>query len=458
MNRLVRGSIMVVTAALAWACSTNLGENGDQTDHLVASPSVLLVNNTDSQTVDVEALNPQGQQLAASFSISSPGTGIVVRQDTSFLPISGGHVTTRARFVVRATSTTTFANTSFTVSANGHTITVPVKIVPANLDIVLSNPAPVLGDTVTLTAPIGLHFTSATTIVFGTGVTALTALITGLNADSTQISFLLPPNINTQVATVSNVIVDYLPGQLFTIATTGTASTPTVDSLQATINDATPNIGDTLTMTLAAPYKLITGTVVSLGGKPVIEISRSADSSSLTFVPYPGASGVTAFTVSGLAPQPLPNLPTTATVDLPTNFPGTASVATAPTIVMPATGLSEMFVDAGVFSAGEDICDNTLGGPCRIYKFTLAAPQTLSFSVTWQGTTDLGLYFSSTGTNLVVTTGCDSKGATVTGQPETCTGNFPAGTFYMVNDSFAPFYAAPNNVDPSFVKIVITSP
>jgi hypothetical protein len=93
-----------------------------------------------------------------------------------------------------------------------------------------------------------------------------------------------------------------------------------------------------------------------------------------------------------------------------------------------------------------------------IYQFTLPAPRTLTFTVTWSNTTDLGLYFSTDGSNVVVTTGCDSKGATATGQPETCTGNFPAGTFYMVNDSFHPFYAAPNNVPPTFEKIVVTSP
>jgi hypothetical protein len=106
MNRLVRGSIMFVAAAGAWACKTNLGENGDTTDHLVATPSVVLVANTDSQAVDVEALNPQGEQLAADFVASNVGAGIIVRQDTSFLPVPGGQSPVRARFVVRAVDPT----------------------------------------------------------------------------------------------------------------------------------------------------------------------------------------------------------------------------------------------------------------------------------------------------------------------------------------------------------------
>jgi hypothetical protein len=456
MNRLVRGSIMFVAAAGAWACKTNLGENGDTTDHLVATPSVVLVANTDSQAVDVEALNPQGEQLAADFVASNVGAGIIVRQDTSFLPVPGGHSPVRARFVVRAVDPTTFVSTSFTVTANGQSITIPVSITPANLAITFSNPAPALGDTVTLTAPANVRFTAATTITFGTGVTALNALIIGISTDSTVITFLLPPNINNQVATVTGVVVTYLPGQVFTLQTTGVAQTPAVDSLPATITSATPSIGDTLTLTFAAPYKLVTGTVITLGGKPVIELSRSADSSSVTFIPYPGASGVTAFVATGLAPQPLPGLPTTATVDLPPELPGTGTIATAPTIPIPASGLTTTIVDGGAFVGGENICDNILGGPCRIYTFTLAAPKTLTFTETWEGLTDMGIYFTTTGSNIVVTTACDSKGATA-GQPETCTGTFPAGTYYLVNDSFAPFYAAPQNVDPTYVRIDIST-
>ena len=459
MNRLVRGSVILAAVAMVGACGGLDTDGIDQTAELVADPSVVFVANTDSQAVFVEALNDLGQQLEGNFTVTTVGAGLVVNEDTAFAPRPGvGELPTRVRYFVRAVDPTTFVNTSFTITANGQSITIPVLITPANLNITFSNPTPVLGETVTLTAPANMRFTPASTITFGTGTTALTALVTGLSADSTQISFLLPPNINDQTGTVTNVVVTYLPGQLFTLTTTGTATTPTVAAIPSTVSDATPNINDSVTVTLSAPYKFITGSTITFGGKPAIIVSISADSSTARFIPYPGAAGATSLILAGLGPQPLPALPTSATLTMATELPGTDALATSPFIPVPSvSGQTVTIVDAGPFATGPAICSGTLGGPCRIYRFTVAAPTTLTFTATWQGTTDLGIYFSTTGTNVVVTTGCDSKGAAAAGQPETCTGTFAAGTYYLVNDSFAPFYAAPNNVDPTYVRIDITA-
>jgi hypothetical protein len=459
MNRLVRGSVILAAAAVSWACGGLDTDGIDETVELVADPGVVYVANTDSQAVFVEALNNLGQQLEGDFTVTNVGPGINVNYDTTFAPRPDvENLPTRVRYFVRASDPTSFVNSSFEVTANGVSVTIPVRITPANLTLDFSNPNPVLGETVTLTAPANLRFTPASTIVFGTGTTALSALVTGLSADSTQISFLLPPNINAQVAAVTNIVVTYLPGQLFTLNTTGVATTPVVDSLPATISDPTPNIGDTLTVTVSAPYKFITGSTVAFGGKPAIILSVSGDSSSATFIPYPGASGATSLVLGGLGPQPLPALPTTATMTMATELPGTDAIATAPVITIPAAGLTTTIVDAGAFSAGPPVCTNSLGGPCRVYQFTVGASTTLTFNMTWEPGTDLGLYFSTTGSNLVVTFGCDAKGVAGTppGQPETCTGTFAAGTYYMVNDSFSPFYNAPNNVDPTYVRIDIT--
>ena len=70
--------------------------------------------------------------------------------------------------------------------------------------------------------------------------------------------------------------------------------------------------------------------------------------------------------------------------------------------------------------------------------------------------TDLGIYTydaaQSLDTSLLV---CDGLGAGSGGQPETCSKAMPAGTYYIVVDSFSPFYAPPNNVDPTDFKLVI---
>jgi hypothetical protein len=46
MNRLVRGSIMFVAAAGSWRARRTLVKTRDVDDHLVATPSVVLVANT----------------------------------------------------------------------------------------------------------------------------------------------------------------------------------------------------------------------------------------------------------------------------------------------------------------------------------------------------------------------------------------------------------------------------
>jgi hypothetical protein len=354
MNRLVRGSIMFVAAAGAWACKTNLGENADVTDHLVATPSVVLVANTDSQSVDVEALNPQGEQLAGNFTITDPGVGITVRQDTAFLPVPGGHSPVRVRYVVRAETPSTFTSSSFTISANGKSVTVPVAITPANFPATFSTLTPAFGDTVVITAPAPLTFSSASTLAVGTVV------------------------------------------------------------------------------------------------MPIVSIA--ADSSSIAFIAIPGLTGVV--TATGLT---LPYLQSTLTLDTPDQLAppavnGTDDFATAPTLQTPTTGQTITYVDQGNF-APNATCTGDLGGPCLIYALDKGAGD-IQVTLSWNSGTDLGVYFYDAGQNFIGALGCDNGGAG--GAPETCTLNVPAGTVYFLVDTFAEFYPAPANVNPTWIRLDLT--
>jgi hypothetical protein len=150
-----------------------------------------------------------------------------VRQDTSFLPVPGGHSAVRARFVVRAADPTTVVSTDFTVSANGSPSSFPVKIIPANLAIAFSNPAPALGDTVTLTAPANCQ-------VLRRAPPSRSGWSHGdhggyYRALGRQLHDLLPAAAGYQCGdcAVTGVVVTYLPGQTFTLNTTGALTTPT---------------------------------------------------------------------------------------------------------------------------------------------------------------------------------------------------------------------------------------
>jgi hypothetical protein len=358
MNRLVRGLITVVAAGAGWACGTDLGKDADKTVSLSATPSVVFVANTDSQTVDIEALNADGQQLAADFQLTNVGAGITVRLDSTFQPIPGGTNPTRARYIVRAATPATFASASFTVSANGQSVTVPVSITPANLPATFSNVAPNPNDTITITAPAPLTFASGTTITFGT----LPAQIVSISADSSSITFVPVPS-SSGVATVTDLRLPYLSSSL------------------------TLNTTDQISVL--------------------------------------GLTGTDDFT------------------------------AAAPVIPLPGTGETVMFLDAGAFNSNAT-CLNDIGGPCRIYQFTVTGGD-FDFSASWQGTTDLGFYiYDASDVAGGFIDGCDGLGAGGTGQPEACTFSLPPGTYYIANDTFSAFYAAPNNVDPTFTRLDLT--
>lgn len=233
-------------------------------------------------------------------------------------------------------------------------------------------------------------------------------------------------------------------------------------SVPVTYSNASPNPGDTVTLSVAAPFKLRPSVTITTGTDPVHVVSFAADSSSISFVPTPRTASAPV-EVNGVVLTFLPsvslNLPAETNLNL-TGYAGTDDNTTAPTLTIPATGATSFIRDIGDFAANAT-CTGGLGGPCRIYKIVLAAPTNFSVSTTWEGSTDLGIYFFNAAfTGLVATTtgaaGCDAHGSGATGQPEACSLTLAAGTYYLVVDTFSPFYAAPDNVDPVYFDMTIT--
>src|SRR5262249_44618660 len=132
------------------------------------------------------------------------------------------------------------------------------------------------------------------------------------------------------------------------------------------------------------------------------------------------------------------SLPSTTDFNVPSGLTGTDALATAPSLTIPAAGSSTLFIDSGEMQAVSE-CDDDNGAPCRAYKLTLATARTFFIKATWQGTTDLGLYwYNSAGTLLGGA--CDGKGNGGGGQPESCTKTLGPGTFYLTVVDFGAFY------------------
>jgi hypothetical protein len=223
-------------------------------------------------------------------------------------------------------------------------------------------------------------------------------------------------------------------------------------------SNPTPAPNEVVTMT-ATGFKFSpdSAKVTFAAGGDAVIVGVAADSSSVSFLPVPGSSG--AVTVGGAALSFLPSVPLpitfTPTFTAPPPFAGTDAPATAPAVVIPASGQTDTIFDAGSFGAA--VCGGNTGFPCQLYKFTLPAATVLHATLTYPGEADMGLYvMNSTGT---VETGeaCDGHGRGDGNQPETCDLTLAAGTYIAGVINFGPAYAEldPN---PPWFMIILTAP
>jgi hypothetical protein len=223
MKRSMCGIIALAALTGLWSC------NGDPTGNfregakqVVPDPSSVFVDQGASKFVTVEAVDDQGNQLAADFQAQNIGAGITVVKDTTFLSTTiGTHLETSARFIVTGVGP---GSTSFDVAAAGLTTTIPVRVIPTSFAATFSNPTPATNEEVTITLPAGYKFAAGAgaTTDQGPGVTR------SFSVDSTAIVVVLPPGATT--VALDSVKADFLPGVtlagLPTDATIAVAATP----------------------------------------------------------------------------------------------------------------------------------------------------------------------------------------------------------------------------------------
>jgi Bacterial pre-peptidase C-terminal domain len=341
------------------------------------------------------------------------------------------------------------ASNSFTLSAG--TVTTPVR------PVLVTTPggSVATGSTVTVTASGRYRFSpTATTITIPSSIPGINAgaTVLSVSADSLTLNYSIGPNVDDESATIGGLRLSGATGLgAFALATDKTFTTPTLIQFPATLTDSTPSPGQAVTMRPGAGFKFTPTSAVQLGPTFSNALLVNQDSTQITFVPIP-AIGRFKPVVTNVIATATPSVRFTLPGAVYLNSPHEAAndPATAPFITIPTTGNTLVFKDYGgnaFFDAGP--CVDDLGGPCRWYRFTLPAAASFQVSATWQGTTDLGIYFYDSGLNLISPFGCDSKGAGATGQPEVCTVTKPAGTYYLVVDTFSAFYASPNNVNPT---------
>lgn len=492
-KHMVQRSITFLALTGILGCTGNpTGDLANGPDHLQATPSALYVGNGTVTAVIVTSLDDQDDQVADNFTLNPAdiGPNITVELDTLYSRVRNANGVlvpdpnaTRVRYTV---TTTVYGESQFTVRAGSRSVTIPVRTLPVTLTGANSDLTPTNGDTVTITAPAGLSFSpTASTVVFGTvttflvsrsateirfvaqpgsagpatvsnvsldyapaaglftvptaeqffvdGFPLLTASVTGLraigdsvtitipapfkwgrgttvalasavvsaggalstpvvSADSSSVRFQIGPNA-TDTLRITNLRINGTTLTGFQLKAQAATTTPAVTDFVATFSNATPTANDSVTLTAGSAFRFLpTATVTQADGTPFI-ISRSADSSQIRFVP---ARGTVAgpVTVGGVVFATLRSvsltLPSSTTITPPSPRAGTGSVATAPTIALPAVGATTVIYDGGSFG-GSNAVSGGVGN--RFYKITVPASTSVTVNLAWTNTADIDILY-----------------------------------------------------------------
>ena len=246
MNRLTSGMVSLCALLLAVGCS------GDPTealrggaDRLVASPSSVFLELGETKSVDVGAVDAQGNQLDLDYQVTATQGGITVKRDSSFrgefLNDSTFTVPPTAqqfRFTVTASA---YGPGSFTVNAGGKDVTVPVQVIAQNaIAATFSNAAPALTEVVTLTAPAGVTFAQTSTVTFGT----VPAFVQSVAPDGSSINFLAPPNVTDGAATITEVSSSATPGLTYTPTTVDRLTSASVPTFPGSFSNTAPAVNE----------------------------------------------------------------------------------------------------------------------------------------------------------------------------------------------------------------------
>jgi len=376
MNRFRSGMVPLFALLVLVGCSSEPTEDlrGGPTE-LVATPTQLFIELGGTKTVEVGAVDAQGNPIDLAYEVTATGAGISVSRDLSFLPIFVNDSTLRApavgprfRFIVEGTG---YAATSFTVSAGDLDIEIPVQVIPQlGLAATFDDDTVDLGQVVTLTAPAGVTFAETATLTIGVDTVFI------VSQDATTITFIPPPSVNSPV-TVNGVISASAPSVVFNPATQTTLVTPLIDTVDVTYSSTTPALGQTVTLSVPEPLiNLVVDSIIFPGQLPGREgdpqnIVVALDSSSLTFDTPPNISGsgtVVNFHFPGNYLRALPTLPTVTApnigLSLPAGFSNTnPAVSETVTMTAPAGFSFDISLDTTV---SDDLVDTTITSPVAV--------------------------------------------------------------------------------------------
>lgn len=214
--------------------------------------------------------------------------------------------------------------------------------------------------------------------------------------------------------------------------------------LPSTATDSTPTGGDTVTIASDNPVVLFEpdSVAVTFHGDAAATVLSATSTAITVLAPLSGAGTVQVrgvkLSYTGAA---LFALPTSFSASVTgTIWTGNDDFATAPTLALPGAGHSmELLSDLPSGNAAN--CPD--GVDCAVFKFVLAAPAEVRFTVDWDSGADMDIY--ACGPDDPTACFEEGGGGATSAQPEKISDyTFPAGTHYFVVEKFAG--TAPKNL------------
>ena len=233
----------------------------------------------------------------------------------------------------------------------------------------------------------------------------------------------------------------------FELASNGVSTTipvkVTPTGTTATLSNAAPAMNEPLTVTLPAGYRFGTAPGITVGGDVGVTTAVAPDSSSVTVILPPGATGTV--TVDSVQVDYLPgvnlSLPSDQTVTVgATPLAGTDAPTSAPSIPLPAAGGTTATFDVPDFAATID----------HYYKLDVTEPGDYTITVDWSIGSDLDAPVCLSDPTCASE---DFGDPTVSGnKPETGTFTLPAGTHVLWVEDYG------GDAAGAELSIVITRP
>jgi Bacterial pre-peptidase C-terminal domain len=243
MNRLTSGTVSLIALLVVSGCNNDPTEDlrGGITK-LQASPSTANVVLGKTKTVQVSALDDQGNLLETAFEVTDVGPGISVKRDSTFFPqfvndtlLTVPPTAPTFQFIITGTE---FTTSSFKVTAGGQEVTIPVTVTsdPTTTPLAtVASTGPSASDPTVLTLPAPFQFGTDAGVTFDAGA----AIVVSRSDDGRSITIFPPPGA-TNAGAVTGVVLDYIPTVPLT-TTTDVALTisPTVPPQPGTDSPAT---------------------------------------------------------------------------------------------------------------------------------------------------------------------------------------------------------------------------